>query len=235
MRVRAVFVSALSALAVAAPAQAATWNLQGTGDGASCTTTTHVGPSLRAAITAAVSGDGITVPQGTVNLGSDLVIGTQISIVRAGVGQTALNGQNNARGFVVTGNAIGVQISHLTIANGRAVAAAAPGTGGGVANSGTLTLDHVRITNSSASTGGAIANTANATLTLTHSLLDGNHGTGTGSAGGIYNFGHLTISDSTLWDNDGTAYGAIQSGPSTSVSLDMARTTIADNTAGAGT
>jgi hypothetical protein len=120
-------------------------------------------------------------------------------------------------------------ISDLTISNGR-LEANVPGAG--VANFGTLTLDHVLVAGNAlvitanqsgggpAPTGGGIANLG--TMTLRDSRVESNSvsatNTGTGNAaadasgGGVMNFGTMTIERSTIANNQ--AYAAVTSNDS---------------------
>ncbi|MBD0369759.1 MAG: DUF11 domain-containing protein [Pyrinomonadaceae bacterium] len=90
-----------------------------------------------------------------------------------------------------------VNISNVTVKNGDS-----GGNGGGIRNSGTLTLDKVTVAdnNANGSLGGGIYNDTGATLTITNSTIDGNTAQG-GHGGGIYNLGTLTIRNSTLSNN----------------------------------
>src|SRR3954451_1827618 len=106
MRLRAGLLTALATLALAGPATADTWNVQGTGDGGTCNTTSHACPSLRAAIAASEATknirDVINVPEGTVKLGADLVIQSDMSIVGATARKTIIDGNDSFRGFEIT-------------------------------------------------------------------------------------------------------------------------------------
>ena len=74
---------------------------------------------------------------------------------------------------------------------------AAGSSGGGIFNSGTLTVANSTI---SGNTGGGIANGNGGTLTVTNSTISGN--TVVNYGGGIYNFaGTLTVTNSTIVRN----------------------------------
>ena len=83
--------------------------------------------------------------------------------------------------------------------------------GGGIYNSGTLTITGSTLSGNSAYYGGGIYNTEGGTLTVTGSTLSGNSASYQG--GGIINSGQvstmLTISDSTLSGNSATDGGGI--------------------------
>src|SRR5215204_616926 len=115
MRVRAVLIGGIAALALAAPAQADTWDVTGTGDGGTCNTAVHTCPSLRAALAASEATketpDTINVPAGVININNDLVIQSDITVIGASARTTIIDGGAKYRGFYVssTGSA---KISH---------------------------------------------------------------------------------------------------------------------------
>jgi hypothetical protein len=135
---------------------------------------------------------------------------TTLTIV--GGGRITVSGNGASRVFQIDAG-VSAELDGLTIANGRVT-----GSGGGISNSGTLTVAGSTLSGNSATNGGGISN--GGTLTITDSTLSGNsaiNGGGisngrtltiTGSTlsansasyggGGIYNSGTLTISDSTL-------------------------------------
>ena len=119
-----------------------------------------------------------------------------------------------------------VAISGITIRNGLSAASfvGGNGQGGGIFNSGKLTLLRCEIAgnqavganhpsgNGGAGRGGGIYNNSNATLIVDHCTIAGNRATGgsgnassgtggDGEGGGIYNLGRLTILSSTLSGN----------------------------------
>jgi CSLREA domain-containing protein len=115
----------------------------------------------------------------------------------------------------------GVQASfaHLTITHGRVTGFGIDGAGGGISNSGTLTLtDSTLSANSASSTsnGGGIVNAG--TLTVSHSTFSSNSAL---YGGGIYNSGlgsTLTVSHSTLGSNSASYGGGIFNGSTLTVS-----------------
>ncbi len=81
-----------------------------------------------------------------------------------------------------------VTLQNMTIIGGNS------SNGGGISNSGTLTVSNSTFSgNSAASIGGGISN--DGTLTVSNSTLSGNSAT---VGGGILNVGTLTVSNSTL-------------------------------------
>ena len=84
----------------------------------------------------------------------------------------------------------------------------APNEGGGISNSGTLTLMNSTVTGNSADAGGGIWNTGEMTMTLTNSTVTGNSAE---VGGGIWNGGALTLMNSTVSGNV-AAVGGRESG-----------------------
>src|SRR5262245_11304313 len=125
--------------------------------------------SLREAITAAnadtdpdpdtiefapsLNGGTITLTQG------ELAITKGVSITGAGADRLTVSGNSASRVFNVSGGTseAPVTISGLTITRGNAVSASLF-WGGGVLNSGNLTLDSVAVTDSTAASGGGVTN-----------------------------------------------------------------------------
>ena len=122
------------------------------------TTLANSGPgSLRAAIAIANDGDVITFAIGgtITNLTGELLISKNLNVLGPGLTNLAISGNNASRVFSIAGGAI-VNLSGLTICDGRAPDGAAgtnattpgwPGDdGGGIYNSGTLTLTNCVVT-----------------------------------------------------------------------------------------
>jgi CSLREA domain-containing protein len=197
---------AITLLSLAAAAQAATITVNsgadagGTCPGASCT--------LRQAISTAASGDTINFAAGitTITLTSDeLLILKNLTITGPGanllsVQRSAASGTPNFRIFRINNN---VTISGLTIANGI------NDRGGGILNSGTLTLTDSTLSGNAAFAvsglivGGGIYNVFG-TVTITNSTISANRAISSG--GGIYNVGPgtATITNSTISGNNVT-------------------------------
>ena len=166
--------------------------------------------SLRQAINDVCAGGTITFDNDyTILLDSELAIAKDLTI--DGEKNTiTVDGQNRTRVFNVTaGN---VTFDTLTVANGSVGAVT---SGGGIDNSGTLTVTNSTFRGNSADYGAAIANYA--TLTVTDSTFSGNVAEGFG--GGIYNYyGLLTVTNSTFSGNSsswGLGGGIFNMGPLT--------------------
>jgi hypothetical protein len=242
MRVRAALIAAFAALALATPAEADTFtvtngssDVAGSCDKQTCTT-------LRAAITAAKTtlreADFIYVPAGTINLGSDLLVDTDVTILGVSARTNILDGGDKHRGLRVPAGAT-VALQHYTIRRGAA-GEAGSNDGGGVLNAGALTLDNVHITTSLAARGGGVANLSGGGTTIQHSLIDGNTATGTG--GGVANIGSvetqpltvISMTDSTVFANTGKDGAGGIAAVNNGGLIGLARTTIADNIGSSG-
>src|SRR5262249_33844371 len=137
-------------------------------------------------------------------LGSSLVISSNVRIAGPGASSLTVSGGGSSSDFsvFVVNSGVTASISLLTIANGYTT-----GNGGGVLNSGTLTLTNDPLSGNAAtgptSWGGGIYND-HATVTLTNVTLDNNSAY---AGGGLVNdFGTATLSHVTLSSNAAT-YG----------------------------
>lgn len=188
------------------------------------TNTNDAGPgSLRDVIANAANGDTVEFSvTGTITLTSgDIFISqSSLNITGPGASSLAISGNNSSRIFDIGAGAV-VSISGLTIENGSAAVDAFDSgtpmieadTGGGIRNTGTLTVSNCTFSNNSASFyGGAIYNFPEKTLIVMHSTLSGNSAV---FGGGIYNDSDnisgssVTVSDSTFSGNSAGAGGGI--------------------------
>jgi CSLREA domain-containing protein len=129
----------------------------------------------------------------------------------------------------------GATINHLIIANGHASGS----NGGGIFNSGALTLNNSTVSGSSALSGGGIYNTGSGTMTVNNSNISGNKSTDPdGYGGGIYNVNSgsstvtLTLDHSTVAGNFANSGGGIYSGAASTITV--SNSTISGNTATLG-
>jgi len=146
----------------------------------------------------------------------------QLSIIGLGDNILSISGNNSSRIFNIVSGAT-VTISDLTIAQGSVATSA---SGGGVSNSGTLTLNNIILRNNSGgNSGGGIAN--NGTLTLSNSSIYSNLAQ---FGGGVNNSGTLNISNSSIYSNLATAGsgGGVNSGGGT---LNLTNSSIYSNSA----
>jgi CSLREA domain-containing protein len=213
-------VLALLVAALGSAAQAATFTVNSTadavdahpGDGV-CATAIHV-CTLRAAIqeaNALAGVDIITVPAGTFTLTlagvdedgaatGDLDITDDLTLTGAGAAQTIIDGGGIDRVLEIFGaaaNSPHVDIAKVTIANGAVQGAVLDG--GGIWNSGTLTLTDSTLSDNTAGDGGSGSNGG--------PNSSGGIGQAGGSGGGLYNSGTLTLTNSILRRNTGGTGG----------------------------
>lgn len=159
------------------------------------------------AISLAHSGDSVMVAAATYK--ENLTISFNLNVVGGGASTTIIDGgQVNTVVTISSANAH-VSLAKLTIRNGFAT------NGGGINNSGTLTIDYCVVSGNVAHSGfaggngGGIANLGS--LVINGSTLTKNTAKGqpaqTGRGGGIMNWGNLTISQSTLTSNSSESAG----------------------------
>ena len=121
-----------------------------------------------------------------------LPINRNVNITGPGATALTISGGGGVTVFLINSSAT-VSLSGLTIANGNAA------SGGGLINSGTLTVtDCVFSNNSSGHGGGGIENLGS--MTINNSTISGNSSNSTGG-GGIYNSGTLTVTNSSISGN----------------------------------
>ena len=136
--------------------------------------------------------------------GSQLEITDSLDIQGLGADVLAVDANKQSRVLFVSGAETDVDLTGLTIMGGVVT-----NGGGGIGNSGTLTLTNVTVSGNSAGTGGGIYN--DSTLTLANSTVSGNSAGEYG--GGILNGGGstLTLTNSTVSDNSAGTGGGIRS------------------------
>ena len=226
---------ALAALVAVSPAHADGdfYLVSGFGDGGGqCTPYPNVAggfscPTLRAAVAAAEADPGfddVIVPNGDYHL-------TQGQIAIAGdtiiAGQDARNtrifGDGSNRVFDVAQGANAI-LYGITVTGGNAIG----GQGGGIRNAGTLEMEFMRVTNSQAATGGAGVSSSGQLIVFS-SLID-NNVAADGPGGGILvsPSGSLLLMNSTIFKNNATAAGGIDS-QSTTQEAELIHATVADN------
>lgn len=144
------------------------------------------------AISLTSSGDGISVAPAT--YAENLVIATSLMIIGSRTATTIIDGNQAGTVFTISGATTRVLLSKLTIRNGYA---GFSGDGGGVNNSGILTINTSIISGNNATNGGGILNYG--TVTINRSTITANSVFGGG--GGILNYGTVTVNDSTISAN----------------------------------
>jgi hypothetical protein len=164
--------------------------------------------SLRADIAAAKSGDTIVFAPSldgkTITLTSgELSITTGMTIQGPGAAQLTISGGHASRVFDVASSQP-VTLTGLTISNGHC--AVSSSGGGGIFNSGNLTINLCTIVGCTAYNGGGIYNYLG-TLTVSGSSLTSDHAAYQG--GGILNRGALTLSQCTVSHDQALSGGGI--------------------------
>jgi len=207
--------------------------------------------SLRQAIMDACDGStitfGNTVTSPITLTTATLVINKNLTITGPGpnlltVERSSLAGTPLFRIFTIN-SGVTVTISGLTITNGHTPDACfCTPSGGGIFNSGTLTVTNCTISGNSSRRGGGIFNAGGAlftspySLTVTNSTISGNQATpwgdGDGSGGGIFNdSGAVTVTNSTISGN--SAFGGRGGGGifNSLGAVTVTNSTISDNSA----
>jgi hypothetical protein len=189
--------------------------------------------SLRATLAAANSGDTIVFSNGltgTITLASTLTINNNVTIQGPGAKLLTVSGNHAVTVFTVNSGAQ-VSIFGLTIANGSTT-----GPGGGISNSGVLTVTKSSFNDNSTAgnEGGAINNSG--TLVVSASSFIGNSSSlgDTGVGGAINNSGTLTVDDSTFSANSSNNGGAICNSDGTATISDSTFSTNSSGSAGGG-
>jgi hypothetical protein len=210
----------LGLLVAAPPAHAATLTVTDAPDPGPATCGTAC--SLRAALATAAPGDTIQfkLQHHTIRLASPLVLTKDVTIRGLGSSYVTLDGQGTVQPLTVN-SGVRATISGVTIRNGKA---GSSGVGGGIVNSGTLTIaDSILPSNVATFAGGGIICTDDGTLTLDGVLVSDNT-VSNGLGGGVASLctGGLTVSNSTITGNtvgDGLGGGGIfadiHAGPTT--------------------
>jgi hypothetical protein len=216
-----ILVSGLVAVQAPRSARAAgPWYVATTGDD----NNDCLGPStpcatINGAIGKASSGDIVNIAEGTyTGSGSEVVLLDKDVTISGGwdeafITQSAtstLDGQGLRRGITVN-SGVTTMVERILAQNGNA----GSDGGGGIYNSGILTLNYSSINANSAAIGGGIINFTG-TLTLNNSTVRSNTSRTdeifNGNGGGIYNWGTLTLNSSTVSGNMGRSGGGIYSG-----------------------
>jgi hypothetical protein len=176
-----------------------------------CADATECYTSIQEAIDAASSGDKIMIAAGTFD--GSLRIGKSVSLIGAGANQTTIT-QSGSDSVITIGSGVSVTIKGVTVSGGSAVVSNLDciGSGGGINNSGDLTLRNSRVSdNSAAGFGGGIANSSTGNLTLFGTLVSGNDvfcaGVNGAVGGGIANAGTATLYASTVSRNGAGGFG----------------------------
>lgn len=207
------------------------WFVASSGNDAnSCSAPTAPCQTINAAIGKATAGDTILIAAGIFTSTTNEVVLLNKSVVMSGGwntdfttqnGLAILDGQNVRRGLQVNAG-ITAKLDHFSIVNGKA------DHGGGIYNSGTLTLNNITISGNSANgAGGGILNKN--TLTVNATSISGNSAY---SGGGISNERVMVLTNTTINGNSaGQGGGGIHQSkkPSYPASLNLKNVTISGN------
>jgi hypothetical protein len=188
-------------IALSPIASATTWSVNGVSgsDSNNCTSPTTPCKTIGHAISLSASGDTIMVAGATYT--EHLAIGFGLNVIGAGANTTIIDGGGSG-GVVTISSTAHVSLSRMTIRNGKAV------DGGGINNSGTLTLNNSAVTgNLAGQWGGGIYNKG--ALMIAKSTLRGNRASFVcttsvchTNGGGIFNdTGTLSLNNSTVSGN----------------------------------
>ncbi len=196
--------------------------------------------SLRQALLDANNSDVIdaTGISGTITLVSELVVNDDVTINGPGAASLTVSGNDTVRVFSInTGKT--VVINNLTVAHGKVVDA----HGAGINNLGSLTLDHVVVSNNTVAKGssdflrgGGIHSYDGSSLTVTNSTVSGN--TARQNGGGIdVEFNATVYLENVIIDDNHLSYygsvgGGINIRQGTTATLD--KVTISNNSAFSG-
>jgi hypothetical protein len=164
--------------------------------------------------------------------GGEIVLNTDLTIDATALpGGVTLDG-NAATRILRVASGVTCTFTALTLANGKAANTGSPlfGNGGGIHNSGTLTVNRCTLTGNATPSfaGGGLSNVNGASLTVNQSTLAGDTAA---QGGGIYSDGTLTVNHSTLAGNSAPTRsgGGINIGPSGTLTL--TNSIVADNNA----
>ena len=212
-------------LALAPTAMAWTWYVDGVNgnDNNDCMTPQTACKTIGRAISHARRGEIISIAAATYT--ENLTINKSLKVIGSGAATTIVDGNQAGTVFTISNATANVLLSELTIRNGNALNVSQEG--GGILNSGMLTINKSTITGNSAKIGGGILN--GGALTINNSTISGNrlayHG------GGIDNYGGtVAISNSTVSGNRAVFGGGIFTGGTVAIN----NSTISGNSAPSG-
>jgi predicted outer membrane repeat protein len=194
-------------------------SLDGNSDlGTGLSLTTGISP-----VTVNINGQGRTVRlDANSPNGSLITVGSGITLNLTNI---TLEGKSGNTASLITVNSGG----HLNLGTGALITGnTTSGNGGGVLNSGTLTISGGAVRNNTAASGGGVSNSG--TLTISGGEISNN--TATGSGGGVNNSGTLTISGGKVSNNTAAANGGgVNNGSSSVTSFTISGGEVSGNTA----
>ncbi|MDQ2786607.1 MAG: right-handed parallel beta-helix repeat-containing protein [Chloroflexota bacterium] len=141
----------------------------------------------------------ITLAAALPNIAANVTIDGTTQLGYSGAPLIAIDGATSVTDLTIA-SGVEARLRGLSITRGQG------GTGGGILNNGTLTLDLSSVTNNSAASGPASGGGINNTgaLTVIGSTISGNSA---GSGAGIFSTGRLTLTASTVNGNNASGLG----------------------------
>lgn len=184
-----------------------------------------------ASLLAALTGGGTVTfdCSGTIVLTNTITVGANTTI--DGDGHEATISGNNAVQVFYVGSTVTLNLKGLTIADGNAIPAGAPGGGAVETWGGSVTIDDSVLLNNRAFSGGAVYVQNGGTVAVSRSTFSNNSAYDQGYYGGAVfaKDSTLTVIDSTFSDNAAIEGGAIWSDCDV---LDVSRCTFSNNMSG---
>jgi HYR domain len=198
-----------------------------------CTSPDQPCATIQHAVDQSGAGDLIRLGPGTYV--ENVTVSQSVTVQGDGTTGSTVNGNNTNSVFIIN-NGVTATLDTLTITNGTA-SAANSSEGGGILNSGALTVTGCTIngnhapSGTSTGQGGGISNASPAsTLTVINSTISGNSAGGQG--GGISNAGTATVVNSTINGNSAPQGGGVFNGEN--ATLNLTNTIIAGSLGGGG-
>lgn len=185
--------------------------------------------SLREAIAAAAASGDIIIFDGSLS-GATITLALNVLAISKSVdidasalsSPIAISGADTYQVFNINAGHT-VQMTNLTIRDGTA------GSGGGISNSGSLTLERCTVADNASGLGGGIVSLGSSSLSLTEVTFSGN--TASNSGGALVVYGTAVVDACTFTDNQATSFGGAIFLQGTSVGV--TNSTFTANTAGA--
>ena len=216
-------------LASTPAAAASTYYAKVGGTGTACSSASPC--ALTEALSIATNGSTVDLAAGTYQpaSGASFTIYASVTIQPTVTGSSVILEGNGATVLLVDSSPT-TTVSGVTIENGDAsgvgggidntgsltvegstISGNVGGDGAGIGNSGILTIEDSTISNNSATYGGGIENFGIGTITVEDSTISGNSAN-FGLGGGIGNYGTATIESSTISGNSATGSGIVDEG-----------------------
>ena len=160
---------------------------------------------------------------------SDSAIHVVIENIKVQNGTTS-NGETQGAGLFVRGTGFTPEVSLSNVWFAGNHTSGTVGSGGAIANRGSLTVENALIEGNSSELGGGVANLGG-TLSMTNVTLSGNTAT-TGEGGGIYNSGTAVLQSVTVASNTAaTTAGGIYNDNAGGGATNLSNTLVANNLA----